>query len=58
VIGVVSLTYKALGVVLSVTVMAGDGVMVMAAVEALTVLFETEVALITTVLEGTLTGAV
>jgi hypothetical protein len=32
--------------------------MVMAAVEALTVLFETEVALITTVLEGTLTGAV
>jgi hypothetical protein len=58
VMGVVPLTNSEVGVVLSVTVIAGAGVIVIAGVLALMLVLLTEVAVITTVLAGTVAGAV
>jgi hypothetical protein len=58
VMGSVSFSYSKAGVVLSVTVIVGDGVMVMAAVLALTAELAIEVAVMTTVDAGTAAGAV
>jgi hypothetical protein len=54
----VSLTNMEVGVALRVTVITGTGVIVIAAVLALTVDLVTEVAVMTTVLAGTVAGAV
>jgi len=56
--GVVSLTNMEVGVALNVIVITGTGVIVIAAVLALIALFVTEVAVMTTVLAGTVAGAV